>query len=412
MSIGARVFVAFVYTVLGLSFVATTAVLYYEFRDTEWFSLALIYSHLFVFFPIFGIVGLFAFYLPSAVFLDMYWNHVSFGRLRFLVGFVVVAAASYFVSQAIMKGDTPAIWQVPAPVLLADRGNPPGCGPNQSCIRANILQTVRSVRKVSQNRIGLSPFVRECEPDFYLEMPPELLAKRFCFVTQTRIPAAECCKAQERFSKSVAGMYQKAGQESLTGRLHTLLLPLKVFFLLILLLIGMLLVLRRRMVVRFYGPMVSSMERDLIVGATVMLIWPVMNHAFLQSASVMYGSFGRSLYAQMTPVFSVLFGAWALMLLFFFFRRFEKDSEAAVKIIGVIASAVAVIKYDAIIDFGARFLGSGSNYYTLGGISVFAVVALVSLFPGRKPREGTDLVPTGELKEGAVTEISIEKPSR
>jgi len=412
MSIGSRVFVAFIYSVLGLSFVATTAALYNEYWNAEWFSLALIYSHLFVFFPIFGIVALFAFYLPSAVFLDMYWNHVPFGRLRFLIGFILVSVASYFVAQLIMKGDTPAIWQVPAPVLLADRGNPPGCGPDQTCIRANILQTVASVRKVSQNRIGLSPFVRECEPDLLLEMPPELLANRFCFVTQSRIPAAECCKAQERFSKSVASMYQKAGHESLTGRLHVILLPLKVFFLLVLLLIGALLAFRRRKVLRFYGPIVPSMERDLIVGAAVMLIWPVMNHAFLQSASVMYGSFGRSLYAQMTPVFSVLFGAWALMLLFFFFRHFEKDKEAAVKIIGVIASALAVIKYDAIIDLGARFLGSGSNYYTLGGISAFAVIALMSLFPGRKPRESTELAQTGDAGEGAVTEISIEKPNQ
>lgn len=89
MSFGARVFVAIIYFLLGLSFVATTAVLYYEFRDAASFSMAVIYSHVFVFFPIFGIVALFAFYLPSSIFVDLYWNHIPYGRYRFAFGFVV-----------------------------------------------------------------------------------------------------------------------------------------------------------------------------------------------------------------------------------------------------------------------------------------------------------------------------------
>lgn len=412
MSIGARVFVALVYFVLGLSFIATTAILYSEFLDTEWFSLAVIYSHLFVFFPVFGIVALFAFYLPSSIFIDMYWNHVPFGRLRLLFGLVVVSAASYFIAQVIMKGDTPAIWQIPPSILKADRGSPPGCGPNQSCVRASILQAAASVREVSQNRVGLSPFARECRPDPLLETPPELLVKRFCFVTQSSIPADACCKAQERFSRSLTTMLRNADAESLTGRAHTILLPLKVFFLLVLLIIGILLAVWRRKVERFYKPIVASMERDIIIGGGIMLIWPVMNHAFLQSVSVMYGVYGRSLYAQLTPGFSVLFSAWVLMLIFFFFRRYEKDTEAAVKIVGVIGSAVAILKYDEIVNFGERFLGSGSNYYSLGILGGVAFFALISLFPGRKPRETGELIAAGNNGQGTAQGISLETPTK
>jgi len=133
------------------------------------------------------------------------------------------------------------------------------------------------------------------------------------------------------------------------------------------------------------------MERDIIIGGGAMLIWPVMNHAFLQSISVLYGVFGKTLYAQMSPVFSVLFGAWLLMLIFFFSRRYEKDTEAAAKIIGAIGSAVAIVKYEEIIDIAEHYLGSGSNYYTVGALAGIAVIALISLFPGRKPRKTGDL---------------------
>ena len=41
------------------------------------------HSHLFFFFPVLGVLALFAFYLPSVVFTHLYWNHLPYGKLRF-----------------------------------------------------------------------------------------------------------------------------------------------------------------------------------------------------------------------------------------------------------------------------------------------------------------------------------------
>ena len=68
MARGAYVFVALVYSILAASFVASTATLILEFKDLDWVSLALAHSHLFIFFPTFGIVVLAAFYRPSVIF--------------------------------------------------------------------------------------------------------------------------------------------------------------------------------------------------------------------------------------------------------------------------------------------------------------------------------------------------------
>ena len=90
----ARVFVAVVYLILGLSFVASTGLLIQEFQGTDWRSMIIAHSHIFLFFPVFGILALAAFYLPSVIFMDLYWRHLPYGKLRFLAGLVGLAVIS------------------------------------------------------------------------------------------------------------------------------------------------------------------------------------------------------------------------------------------------------------------------------------------------------------------------------
>ena len=63
---GARVFVGIGFLILGTSFIASTGVLIYEFANTDWLTMVLAHSHLFLFFPLLGSLGLVAFYLPSS----------------------------------------------------------------------------------------------------------------------------------------------------------------------------------------------------------------------------------------------------------------------------------------------------------------------------------------------------------
>ena len=381
MSLGARIFVAVVFLCLGASFIATTAALIGEFQTTEWIAIALVYSQLFIFFPTFGLVALAAFYLPAACFVDLYWKHVPLGKLRFLIGTVVVAGAAYYVSSLIVKGDIPAIWELKPDVLRADQGDPSGCDAQSGgCDRVGVLPALSGLRQVSQSRIGITKFVRDCKPDPLVEPSPDLLQKRYCFVTQSLLPAAACCQAQERFSLALAGMYKDPFQRSSTQRVHKLLLPSKVFFLLVLLVVGILLALWRKSVDRHYAEWVPRLERCILIGAFAMLFWPVANHAFLQSVSLLYGPYGGSFYQSLAPVFSIVFGAWALLLLFFFFRGFEKDIEATAKIVGAIASIIAILKYEELIDLAVRFAGSGADSITLAALAIVAVLAFAYLF--------------------------------
>src|SRR5258706_14492758 len=127
MLLGVRLFVALLYTLIGLSFAATTGVLIYEFRDSDWLTVAAFYSHLFVFFPTFGIAALLAFYTPSCVFMDLYWRYVPLGRLRFTAGLLVLAALSAGGAMLMLASPERSVWEIEPATLMSDRGEPQGC---------------------------------------------------------------------------------------------------------------------------------------------------------------------------------------------------------------------------------------------------------------------------------------------
>ena len=385
MSRNAQGVVAILFVIMGLSFIATTAVLWFEFRNHGWFTLAAFYSHLFIFFPTFGILALCAFFIPASALLDLYWNHVKYGRIRFTFAVLVLVIASLLIGRALVAGDVPAIWWLQPETLLADQGEPAGCAKSATegqCRRHAIIDSVEEVRKVSQRRAGLSSFVRECKPDPLMETPAELMQKRYCFVTKTRTTAAECCNAQDVFMVGLSQLYANERTHSVTGRIHAVTVPLKIFFLFMILAIGILLALWRRTIDRLYHPYTPRIERGLLIGALAMLLWPVSNHGFLQSSSLLYGKVGEGFYATLSPIMSFCFAAWAMLLVLFFFRRYERDIEAAGKIGGGIASAVAIIKYNEIIDYATRFLGSGADPIELSMMAGLLVTAFVALYSG------------------------------
>src|SRR5215470_6357477 len=90
-----RIFVAVVYVLLGASFIASTGVLINEFYPSDWLTMVAAHSHLFLFFPVFGILALVGFYVPSVVLTHFYWTHVPYGKFRFVSGLIAIAAFSF-----------------------------------------------------------------------------------------------------------------------------------------------------------------------------------------------------------------------------------------------------------------------------------------------------------------------------
>lgn len=378
---GARIFVAIAFLILGASFIASTALFINEFKDAQWFTLLVAHSHLFLFFPILGLLALFAFYLPSVVFTDLYWNHLPYGKLRYFGGLLVVAGLSYGVLWYL--DDKPrSIWEVSPQALAADRGEPAGCGGTggPACARAPVLEVMTSLRDAAQRRVGVSKFARNCSADPLLEGPDDMQRVRYCFPAKALLQGEPCCKVQERFSEAVAKMQADPAQRSRTAALDVYFLPLKVFFVLIVVTIGALLAGWRNRIDALYPDMVPSLERGVIIGAFAMLFWPLMDYGYQQTANVLFGRWGEG------PQFrlSLVVAPWALLLLFYFLRRFGKNLSTIGQGAGVAASAVAVLRYEELNDWSVRLLGTGTNAYVIGIMAAFLVVGVVGLLATRR----------------------------
>jgi len=372
----ARIFVAVVYIILGLSFLASTGLLIQEFQGADWRSMVIAHSHLFYFFPVFGLLALCAFYLPSVVFTDLYWRHLSYGVLRFFFGLIVLAGVSWLVAKSLDKPPR-AIWEVSPAALSADKGEPAGCGGASGvvCQRAPILAALSRLRSEGQARVGLSKFARNCAADKLLEPPEEMSKLRYCFPADAPLDGETCCKTQQRFADEVARLQADPAQRSRATVYDTVFLPLKIFFVLVVIGIGLLLSAWRNKIDTLYREHIPAVERGVIIGAFAMLLWPAMDYGYQETTDVLFGRWQGGPHLRL----SLVIAPWALLLLFYFLRRLGKQGETIGQIAGVVTAAVAVLRYEDLNDWAVRLVGIGSQEWIMGGLMALALAGFVAL---------------------------------
>lgn len=428
MGIGIRLFVGVVFLALAAAFIGLTALLMHEFERAEWFSLAAFDSQLFIFFPVFGLMALLAFYRPACVVIDIYCRQVSGGVAIIVGAFFALIVVSAVLAQAIrgapllpwepntqefeINGLGKSLWDLQPQVLTGDRGEfcpqpelerdevgqPVPAEPGE-CERLPFLDALGVMRELHHESYGMSSFVRNCRPNTLIETPEEELERRFCFVNKTLETAAECCTAQRRFAEATEEAYADQGEPSLTAQAYKKLLPFHVFFLLTIFLFGVGLVRRGSLLdLPVYDPVRRSVEARILAGAAVMLFWPLLNHALLQSADLMYGNRAPSVFRTLVPVFTAMFGAWLLMLVFFYFRAFPEAVRNVGQIGGVIVSAIAFLRFDEIVDILARTIGVGSDEVSLVVVVIAVVLVVAIIIASRRMQPVRH--PTGPVQRG------------
>jgi hypothetical protein len=396
MSLGARAFVFVVYVLLGASFVAVPALLIWEFGPEKALTFVTFDSHLFLFFPTLGLVALAAFYLPSCAFVDMYWHHVRLGPMRFLAGLVLLGALALHVAAGLTSNPHRSVWDLKPATLAADASEPAGCGDAaRPCARIALIDGVSNLRTVSRNRLGVREFYRSCRAEPLIAHDGTEEPRRFCFASTPLSDApllstdGECCQAQQRYQAAIDRLYLDPSEQSVTGRVHRTLLPGMVFFLFILLAISVLLTVRHSGVKKHYPDKIARIEIGVLVGAAAMIFFPLMSQAYVQSADALFGVQQKGGFRAIVPLMSFLFGAWAMLLLLFSFRQHDHDLELAAKLAGVVASTIAVFKYDILVSIIVRYLGSGADELSVilvFGLAIVAVIVLLSPLAQRTGR--------------------------
>jgi hypothetical protein len=379
---GARIFVAVAYAILGVSFLASTGLLVREFQTLDWPSMIMAHSHLFFFFPLFGVLALFAFYVPSVVFTHFYWHHLPYGKLRFSIGLVVVAVVSVLVTKW-LDAEPRAIWEAAPAALSADRGEPSGCGAGGTvtCRRTAMLSALKTLRATGQGRLGLSKFARNCVVDDMLEPPEEMDKERYCFAADALLKGTACCEAQKRLANAVSLLQADRSTRSLSGHFDQLVfLPLKTFFVLIVIAIGGLLAVWRSRIHQHYRHLVPATERGLIIGAFAMLIWLAMDYGYQQTSNVLFGRWGSGPQLRL----SLVVAPWVLVLLFYFLTRLGKQGEMIGQISGVIVAAVAILRYEDLNDWAVRLLGAGTGPLSVTALFLLALIGYLALLVPRR----------------------------
>jgi hypothetical protein len=386
-----RIFVFVIFLVFGLAFLGHTIALAWEFWDANWFDQASLTSTVFIFFPTFGIIALVAFYVPAYVLVDMYWRHARFGSVRFVAGAIVIACLSYWIGAGLASTNR-GMYMIAPQSLGADAGDPAGCVTANSCNRLPMLDIVDNVHRISASHFGLAEFIHQCEVDPFLDIPPGNEQRRFCFAS-TPLPtsatsrpklstSAECCHAQELLRHAIADRYAQASERSIVGQLHQPFMTVKVFFLFVALAVNLLLVVNHHTLETQYGPIMHQVEVCIIVATVAMLFYPLMYQGDIQALDALYGTANRPIVRSLGPYLSFLFGAGALLVVLFFYRRRDKQVEQLGKMTGVVAGALAVVKYDQVIAIVQKVIGAGSNWTSFVVIFVMSVVSVVAMKVG------------------------------
>jgi hypothetical protein len=125
----------------------------------------------------------------------------------------------------------------------------------------------------------------------------------------------------------------------------------------------------------------ARIEFGVIVGTAAALFFPFMSQAFVQSTEALYGISGRGTFSLITPLLSLAFGAWTLLMVFFFYRRRDKEIEALGKMGSAAAGVLAVLQYTILTAIFVRALGSGANSYSIIALlTVCIITAIVTLW--------------------------------
>lgn len=379
----ARWFVAIVFIALGVSFLVSLATIVVEFPEPERTFIIASNSNLFFFFPTLGLVALAAFYVPAVIFTDLYWSgRVKYGRQRFLVGCIVVAAASILLSEYMNSTDRRPLWEIKYDRLQQDYQRPDTCErrPGPSC-RPSLIGAARDLRKQAELRIQLSPLVRECKPDPLLERPATYDTSRHCFPAHTKLATDACCKLQNDLLVETLGAWSNPELKSEAAELDRLLfLPLKTFFVLVLILIGLFLIRWKVRLVEHYRPFLPAMERGLQIGALAMLPWLIMDYGNQQVSDLLYGPGGGF------PVrLSLVLLPWAMLLAAYFADRIQIELVRIVQLASGVLSAVAILNYRDVFDWSAKALGVSApkvNFIIIAVVSLAAFLYLCRWIPG------------------------------
>lgn len=376
-----RIAVAVFFGILYLSFVIETSALLAEFGPYDLgIRMATLFAHNFLFFPIIGFLALVAFWRPTVLIVDsLLWDNVKFGRLV-LVGVVAfIAVAAFFLSNMFSNSNSRSLFEIAPKALVADQGiqtNDPTTN------RTAIPEILVKMKINAMSEGGLSTFRSNCDAE-WLQFAVSANEQKMCFPTGTMLSVKDCCAARTAFRRSVNAM--QAASPSKLARIHHAVMPFKMTFLLTLFAVGILLVRLRKRLTQVYGAAVQDVSFPIAIGGALMLLWPLMNAAYLDTFSLLTDDGSSNVYRVTAPLYALGFGIWAMLLVFYHLRTYPSQMEMALKAAGALVAVLGVLQYEQIIAYLSRSLGIGGGVVAVVVFIVGTATLVAAVMFGKRP---------------------------
>lgn len=418
MHLAPKIIVSLFFVLIAIAFLAPTLALHQEFQAQDaWLTFLATDSHLFLYFPTLGFIALAAFFLPTLVALDFYWQYSKLGKTRVALTMAAAFVISGFAAIAILSAENKPAWEITPATLYNDEAKPAGCALSENCQRLSIVGAYTNLRTVGKDRGNLKPFVRYCSVDTWIDekvqvgperlciastladVNPQLSTDQVCCASQAKLVAAinaartiPTAIPYPQYSDTPLRILQRGSSNpsrSYTADIHAAALPFKLFFFFVLLLASLAITLNFSKITDHYRAYLPGIEFGLLVGTPAVLFFPLMSQAFLFGNEALFGDMGHGIFSRLVPWLSLAFGLWTMLILLFFYRGRNKESELAAKIIGACLGAITLIKYEAIVSLLMKVVGVGAHWTVLLGVLTTAV--FLTLFSGWKIATATKL---------------------
>ena len=382
-SLAARIFVTVLFAALYAAFVGETAVLAYEYADTGLtLRLASLDAQNFIFFPIAGLLAVFGFWRPTVILVDgLGRSAVRGGRAVLAITAIGLGVATWGFAALLADGTARSVYEVSPAALASDVAAPvEGVDAN----RQTIANTLTSLKILALGPEGLSPYKARCDRE-WLQFSPAAQEEKFCVPAGEVLDVATCCRVKTAFRSHINTLAES--DPSLLAQIHRWVLPVKVFFLMLLFMVGVLLVRYRKSLSAAYGERLHDMSFGMAIGGLVMLCWPLLNAAYLETSTLLTGDGNAGAYAVMAPLIALGFGIWAMLLIFFHLRSYPSQVEYAARIGGFIAAAIGVLRYEEITGFLISNLGIGGGVVAIVVFAVAVCALIATVLSGISPKD-------------------------
>ena len=397
--IASRIAVTLLFMLIYAAFLVETGVLAYEFGPSGLaLPMATLFAHNFLFFPVAGALALIAFWRPAVLITDALGSgEIPFGRTTLAGVVLVISVLAWGLSSAFASSNTRSLFEVDPQAIVADEGIAASDAAERRAAIGEVLIQLRINAAIDD---GLQRFQTRCEPE-WLRYGATANEQRFCFPTGTVTSVTACCQAKTDFRDRVNDM--QAASPSLLTSVHRYVLPVKMIFLLMLLFIGILLVWLRKPLTALYGRAVQQVSFPLAAGGALVLLWPLMNAAYLSTSALLTGDGLSNAYRVTAPLFALGFGVWAMLLIFFHLRTYPSHIETALKSAGAIAAAIGVFRYEDIVNYLSRTLGVGGGLVAVVVFTVAVASLIAAVVIGVRPPDFLD-PPADEKEEPGLAE--------